>query len=222
MNFNHHHHPMEPPSNQSFYGTSTNDYTSFWPEEDNRIVGMKRPYPFSMDNPTGPSFRIRYPPPPPPPPPLNLTQPLPLMSLPLHLPPFAASITRSEESAALPNLDSSNLVFRDRHSSAFQDIRKQMQASRVDNGDFLSLAPPSTTNHTRDTPPEIEYLPCQGGGGEEMGSRQRQPFYSFFPSAKAPSDDPSGSMHEGGGSSSSSGGGGGGAEKKHVDLNLKL
>ncbi|XP_011082736.1 transcription factor SOX-4 isoform X3 [Sesamum indicum] len=43
---------MEPPSNQSLRG---NSYTSSRPEED-KMVGMKRSYPFSLESPTATSF----------------------------------------------------------------------------------------------------------------------------------------------------------------------
>ncbi|KAK9092820.1 hypothetical protein Syun_027731 [Stephania yunnanensis] len=46
---------MEPPSNQSCY---SNYYSPpIWPEEE-KMVGMKRPRPFSLDNPTGPSYKF--------------------------------------------------------------------------------------------------------------------------------------------------------------------
>ncbi|MCL7046384.1 hypothetical protein MKW94_000971 [Papaver nudicaule] len=49
---------MEPPSNQSFY----NNYAAsqLWPEED-KMVGMKRPWPFAMDNPPLSSFPYKLP-----------------------------------------------------------------------------------------------------------------------------------------------------------------
>ncbi|KAL7218331.1 hypothetical protein ACSBR2_011574 [Camellia fascicularis] len=48
-------HQMEPPSNQSFYG---NNCTPLWHEEE-KMVGMKRPYPFPPDNPPGPLFPLQ-------------------------------------------------------------------------------------------------------------------------------------------------------------------
>ncbi|GMH24931.1 hypothetical protein Nepgr_026774 [Nepenthes gracilis] len=47
----------EPPSNQSYYST----FRSPWPEEE-KIAGMKRPYPFLLENPPAPPFIGKYPP----------------------------------------------------------------------------------------------------------------------------------------------------------------
>ncbi|KAK8706242.1 hypothetical protein V6N13_049816 [Hibiscus sabdariffa] len=44
---------MEPPSNQSFY----KNFKPFLPEE--KVIGMKRPYPFSLGNAPGPSFHTK-------------------------------------------------------------------------------------------------------------------------------------------------------------------
>ncbi|KAK8648386.1 hypothetical protein V6N13_129139 [Hibiscus sabdariffa] len=45
---------MEPPSNQSFY----KNFKPFLPEEE-KVIGMKRPYPFSLGNAQGPSFHTK-------------------------------------------------------------------------------------------------------------------------------------------------------------------
>ncbi|KAL2496457.1 uncharacterized protein Fot_40214 [Forsythia ovata] len=47
---------MEPPSNQSYLG---NNYRPFWPEEE-KMVGIKRSYPFSMETPPAPSFQGKF------------------------------------------------------------------------------------------------------------------------------------------------------------------
>ncbi|KAI3753705.1 hypothetical protein L2E82_25766 [Cichorium intybus] len=46
---------MEPPSNQSY---CSNNYPPLWPHEE-KMVGMKRPYPFPTENMPIPSFKIK-------------------------------------------------------------------------------------------------------------------------------------------------------------------
>ncbi|XP_076924158.1 uncharacterized protein LOC143586499 [Bidens hawaiensis] len=48
---------IEPPSNQSYCG---NNFQPLWPEEE-KMVGMKRPYPFSLENMPIPSFHCKFP-----------------------------------------------------------------------------------------------------------------------------------------------------------------
>uniref|UniRef100_A0A5B6YR76 Uncharacterized protein n=1 Tax=Davidia involucrata TaxID=16924 RepID=A0A5B6YR76_DAVIN len=171
---------MEPPSNQSYYG---NNYTPMWPEEE-KMVGMKRSYPFSLDNPPGPSVHCNF--------------------LPAYVPP----ITRSGESASCDNggtvnIKSANPVFREGPSSSTAmsepNSKKVTKENGGLNGDFLTLAPPATTlphpssayvaPHSRELS-ELGTLPYQGSMEDSVhlqgpnGLIQQHTFYSFLPSAK--------------------------------------
>ncbi|XAR56493.1 hypothetical protein NMG60_11037009 [Bertholletia excelsa] len=170
---------MEPPSNQIFYG---NNCTPLWPEE-GKMVGTKRPYPFSLDNPSGPS-------------------------LPCKLPSFYFSpTTRSDESASSgnggpANVEPSNSVFRFRErpssSTFFPEPRQKKVAQENEDldGDFLTLAPPAVTmphpssvhlsRHGHELP-EFKPIPFQGSPedrGTPRGLTQKMPFYSFLPLGK--------------------------------------
>ncbi|WKA12026.1 hypothetical protein VitviT2T_029465 [Vitis vinifera] len=208
---------IEPPSNQSYYG---NNYTSMWPEEE-KMVGVKRPYPFSLDNPPGPSFNSKF-------------------------PTFDAPI-RSDESASYGNggtfiLDVGNAIFREGPSCSTSlseiESKKGIRENGGSNGDFLTLAPPSITSphpNTRSKQPpghpayynkdssEFESLPYQGNTGDPIrphptGPLQHQqqwqqlPFYNFLQPAN-PQNGPAATS-----SSNCNGGEVGGS----VDLNLKL
>ncbi|GFZ07540.1 hypothetical protein Acr_19g0004770 [Actinidia rufa] len=205
-------HQMEPPSNQSFYG---NNYTHMWPE-DEKMVGMKRPYPFSLDNPPGHSFPCKFPPTP--------------------------AISRSDESASCGNggilsLEPINPIFREGPScsTVMSELNPQKCSKQNGdlNGDFLTLGPPTTTlpqpspkyKHPSayPAPPsqelsEFESLLHQGSSEDPMilqqgpsGSTQRQPFYSFCNSE---------TVQIGQATTTLSGSSGGGGEQ--LDLNLKL
>ncbi|KAL2245467.1 WAS/WASL-interacting protein family member 1 isoform X1 [Sesamum indicum] len=114
---------MEPPSNQSLRG---NSYTSSRPEED-KMVGMKRSYPFSLESPTATSFPGNF-----------------------H-PAIAASRSRSDE---LPSCSSEytvpteprNKYMRDGPSNSSplheQNPSDVIRDNQRLNGDFLTLAPP--------------------------------------------------------------------------------
>ncbi|KAK6134530.1 hypothetical protein DH2020_031700 [Rehmannia glutinosa] len=164
---------MEPPSNQSFCG---NNYTSLWPEED-KIVGMKRPYPFSLESPPPtPSF-------------LRNSHPT-----------FAASRSRSDElpsssSGYTAQTEPRNKYIRDGPSNSTplpeQNPSEVIRDDVPLNGDFLTLAPPvnSKNKHPFDYSghqgPEIsdnKSLPSQQGPSVS----KEQPF-SFFP-IKSPTD----------------------------------
>ncbi|CAL5390758.1 unnamed protein product [Camellia sinensis] len=176
-------HQMEPPSNQSFYG---NKYTPLWHEEE-KMVGMKRPYPFPPDNPPGPSFPCKFPP--------------------IFVPP----ITRSDESASCGNggtvnIEPNNPIFREGPSSSTVlcelNPKKVVKENGNLNGDFLTLASPATalpqssskykhpslyqTPYTRELS-ELQFLPHQGSAEDPIHhpGPQKQPLYSFFPPAKA-------------------------------------
>ncbi|XP_057473616.1 uncharacterized protein LOC130762015 isoform X2 [Actinidia eriantha] len=206
-------HQMEPPSNQSFYG---NNNTHRWPEEE-KMVGLKRPYPFSLDNPPGHSFPCKFP------------------------PTYVPVVSRSDESASCGNggtlsLEPINPIFREGPSSS--TVMSELNPKKVAkqngdlNGDFLTLGPPTSTlpqpsskyKHPSayPAPPsrelsEFESLPHQGSAEDPMilqpgpsGSTPKQPFYSFFNLEKA---------QIGNATSTLSGSNGGGEQ---LDLNLKL
>ncbi|PSR95711.1 hypothetical protein CEY00_Acc21735 [Actinidia chinensis var. chinensis] len=207
-------HQMEPPSNQSFYG---NNYTHMWPE-DEKMVGMKRPYPFSLDNPPGHSFPCKFP------------------------PTYVPAISRSDESASCGNggilsLEPINTIFREGPScSTVMSELNPKKGSKQNgdlNGDFLTLGPPTTTlpqpspkyKHPSayPAPPsqklsEFESLLHQGSSEDPIifqqglsGSTQKQPFYSFCNSE---------TVQIGQATTTLSGSSGGGGEQ--LDLNLKL
>uniref|UniRef100_A0A5B6YQQ8 Uncharacterized protein n=1 Tax=Davidia involucrata TaxID=16924 RepID=A0A5B6YQQ8_DAVIN len=178
---------MEPPSNQSHYG---NNYTHMWPEEE-KMVEMKRSYPFPLDNPPDPSVYCKFP------------------------PAYVVPIAGSNQSASCgnggtANMEPGKLVFREGPSSSTSmsepNSKKVIKENGGLNGDFLTLAPPTTTSphpsskhkhpsayvvpHSRELS-EFESLPYQGSMEDPIhrqgpnGLIQQQPFYSFFPSAKA-------------------------------------
>ncbi|THG14953.1 uncharacterized protein LOC114271444 [Camellia sinensis] len=178
-------HQIEPPSNQSFYG---NNYTPLWQEEE-KMVGMKRPYPFPPDNPPGPgpSFPCKFPP--------------------IFVPP----ITGSDESASCGiggtvNIEPNNPIFREGPSSSMVlcelNPMKVVKENGNLNGDFLTLASPATalpqssskykhpslyqTPYTRELS-ELQSLPHQGSAEDPIHypGPQKQALYSFFPPAKA-------------------------------------
>ncbi|KDP36273.1 hypothetical protein JCGZ_09838 [Jatropha curcas] len=174
---------MELPSNQIYYG----NYTPLWSEEE-KMVGRKRRYPFSLDNPPGPSFHCKFPP----------------------------IIGRSDESISFGNGSTFNFTsvspnFRegplcsDSISDRKHTSKKSMKEIGALNGDFLTLAPPSTTwtcPNSKLKHPKSAYLafhncescdfdslPYQGGiedptfqSGPSVPN-QLQPYYSFLPPA---------------------------------------
>ncbi|KAF5948651.1 hypothetical protein HYC85_014608 [Camellia sinensis] len=210
-------HQMEPPSNQSFYGN--NYIPPMWPEEE-KMVGMKRPYPFSLDNPPGPSFPCKFPA--------------------TYFPP----ITRFDDqyvscvNGSTVNVEPINPIFRECpwSSTVLAELNpKKVSKENGDlNGDFLTLAPPTTallphpsskykhpsvylTQHVQELP-EFETLTFQGcvrnpihRPGPSGSTQQQPPFYSFFPSAKAQISQATTTV----GSCS-------GEVGENVDLNLKL
>ncbi|XP_059661459.1 uncharacterized protein LOC132307653 [Cornus florida] len=183
MNFH-----LEPPSNQSYH---SNSYPTMWPEEEKK-VGIKRPYSFSLENPPGPSLHGRFPP----------TY-------------VAPPITRSDESASCSNGGTNNIepinpAFRESPSSSASMYEPNLSIVTKENGnlsgDFLTLAlPTSTLPHpsSKFKPPsayvathhrqlsELEGLPYPGSMEESVhqqglcGLIERHPFYRFIPSAKA-------------------------------------
>ncbi|XP_052177169.1 uncharacterized protein LOC127791377 [Diospyros lotus] len=151
-------HQMEPPSNQSFYGS--NNYTPMWAGAE-KIVGMKRPCPFSVENPPCPSFPCKFP------------------------PGIVTPITRSAEAApcdgAKAAIESHKLVFRQGSSSSNHVIselnpRKDTREDTDLRGDLLTLAPPTaalphpSSKHKN----RSVYLSPHGQGSSEFQSLQFQ------------------------------------------------
>ncbi|KAG8364882.1 hypothetical protein BUALT_Bualt18G0044800 [Buddleja alternifolia] len=109
---------IEPPSNQSSRG---NNYTPFWPDED-KMVGMKRSYPFSLESPPASSFNT-----------------------------YPSSISRSDDLALCsnryaPQMEPRNKYIREGPSNS-NPLTEQNQSEVIRdngtlNGDFLTLAPP--------------------------------------------------------------------------------
>ncbi|KAK3036293.1 hypothetical protein RJ639_031265, partial [Escallonia herrerae] len=149
---------MEPPSNQSYSGSN---YTNSWPEEE-KMVGMKRPYPFSVDNAPGPSFNSKFP------------------------PVYVSPISGPDESAPCTNggsinIEPANPILRENPlSSSSMSEPNQRNVTKENgglNGEFLTLAPPATAQpHSSSKQkylspylsqlsrelPEFDILPYQG------------------------------------------------------------
>ncbi|KAI8552487.1 hypothetical protein RHMOL_Rhmol06G0270400 [Rhododendron molle] len=203
---------MEPPSNQSFHGKNN---TPIWSEEE-KMVGRKRSYPFSLDNVPGLSFPCKVP--------TNRSNE-----------PSSGNGSGGAVNVELNNPIFSNL-FREgsSSSSALPELnpKKDTKGNEDLNGDFLTLAPPTMVvprpgsnskhpsmilnPHSQELP-DFESLPFQGsvaGPIHQPGpsvSTQHQAFYTFYPSAKARI----GPVTTGASGSSSSVG-------ENLDLNLKL
>ncbi|KAG8657927.1 uncharacterized protein LOC110610681 isoform X1 [Manihot esculenta] len=116
---------VELPSNQSYYG----NYTPIWPEEEN-VVGLKRPYPFALDNPPGPSFPCKF-------------------------PPVVRPIGRSDESASFANGGTFNFIpansnFREGPSCSNSISEPKPNSKKIidgfSSGDFLTLGLPTATS----------------------------------------------------------------------------
>ncbi|KAJ0045988.1 hypothetical protein Pint_04683 [Pistacia integerrima] len=202
---------MEPPSNQSYYG----NYIPMWPEEE-KMVGMKRSYPFPLDNPPGiSSFHCKFPP---------IVHP---------------RISRSDDSAACGsghtlNFEPVGTLYREGSScSTFMLEPNNSKKSIKENGGFLTLAPPTVNAMSRGSKlrhpqpylvfhgtefPDFKSLPYQGNVEERIPRPEpgipshQQPYYSFFPQAVAQTDQATGRVdncHNG-------------EVGESVDLNLKL
>ncbi|GMI74166.1 hypothetical protein HRI_001085900 [Hibiscus trionum] len=175
---------MEPPSNQSYYGNCA----PLLPEDD-KVVGMKRSYPFSLDNAPGPPIFSKY-------------------------PPIVHSINGQVEAASSSNGSTFNFEpgtpsFREGPSCSTSNMESKSKKSIKQNGafdgDFLTLAPPTTTPMCSSSKfkhpsamlpyynfelPDLESLAYQasfedlivrrGVGGVNQSYR---PYYSFLPPA---------------------------------------
>ncbi|XWS52144.1 hypothetical protein CRYUN_Cryun11dG0042000 [Craigia yunnanensis] len=205
---------MEPPSNQSYYGNCT----PLLPEEE-KVIGMKRSYPFSLDNAPGPPIHSKY-------------------------PPIAHSINKQVEAASSSNSSAFNFKpgapnFRERPSCSTSNLesksKKSIKQNGVFDGDFLTLAPPTTTSTCSSSkfkyPPsnliyyncelsDLESLPYEASfedsiirQGASGLNQYYRPYYSFFPPAMVQIDRATTITM-----ANCKGGEVGG----HVDLNLKL
>ncbi|KAJ0725880.1 putative SPEAR family protein [Helianthus annuus] len=181
---------MEPPSNQSYYG---NNYHPLWQEEE-KMVGMKRPYPFLLENRPMPSFHGRFP------------------------SAYVSPISGSDESASCGNggttsIELAHPYFRENasSSSAKSDAitMKFIEENQVLSRDFLKLAPPQAPQsnsslkeklYQNDQSEDPSHL--SGKGGSNL-----PPFHGFFPAATTPMEQPENSNCE---------------AEESVDLNLKL
>lgn len=183
---------MEPPSNQNI--PAYNNYTPLWPEEE-KMIGMKRPYPFSIETPPAPAFHFKYP------------------------PTYVVPTSRLDEAASCSNrscvsTDRGFAVIREcpARPNTVSEPAKFGHGDREQggglHGDFLTLAPPTISSSS----PQLsskhkqslansgfhscelsEYLPrpsCQGSTDDAVqgqGSSKpiHQPsFFTFFPSPK--------------------------------------
>ncbi|XP_019153965.1 PREDICTED: uncharacterized protein LOC109150497 isoform X2 [Ipomoea nil] len=176
---------IEPPSNQNYRG---NDYAPLWPEEV-KMVGVKRPYPFSPEYPPLPSFNYKFP----------------------HG--YVPSTSRPNEPTSCTNgsivinVESRNLPIREDTSNSNNaqfdsNSRSFNQENGGLNGDFLSLAPPSAAlqidpryHHYSRNPLPLNQEASSQRGGEEFMKRSginesaEPQIFSFFPAAKVQTTD---------------------------------
>ncbi|KAK9056943.1 hypothetical protein SSX86_024308 [Deinandra increscens subsp. villosa] len=156
---------IEPPSIQSL---CANNFPSLQPDGD-KMVGMKRSYPFSMEN-------------------------IPIPSLNSNIP-FAhvSPISKPDESTASLEL---TIPFRRENPSSSGSIRDQKAKKFIEEKpdlakDFLTLAPPqpspSHSNKKEKLPALcVEELtqPSYQGQTRDLEWSNKQPLHSFFPAAK--------------------------------------
>lgn len=167
---------MELPSNQIF---RSNNYIPLYPEED-KMVGMKRAYPFSLETPPAPSFNRNF----------HST--------------YSASISKSEElnycsSRYTVHLEPRNKYIREGASNSSPLHERNLSEVTTDtgmlNGDFLSLAPPmvvplpvnSNSKHALSySSQENSKSQIQGSGSSGL---VEQSSFNFFP-VKLPNNQP--------------------------------
>ncbi|KAF5460935.1 hypothetical protein F2P56_020769 [Juglans regia] len=197
---------MEPPSNQSYYG----NYTTSWSEEE-KMVGMKRPYPFFLDDSPGPPFNYK-----------------------LHTL-IGSDKSASSENGGQFNFKARKLILREGPSSSISyskmESNTSIKGNEVLKGKSLSLSPPRTTPTCRSSKlkplsaclalqdtlfPDFESLPYQGTVEDPIIQQlpsqldQQQPFYCFLPPAKVQIGQATTTMNNCNGVGES------------IDLNLKL
>ncbi|KAK1389274.1 transcription factor SOX-4 [Heracleum sosnowskyi] len=164
---------IEPPSNQSYRG---NKSTPLWPDEE-MMIGLKRSYPFSVDDAPVPSFDCRFP------------------------PAYISHIPTTDEPASFNNdgtfpFEQANPVVREGPSGTSRMSKYNKKIIKENGGfneDFLTLAPPkpkdppSYLGHYIPELPDFDSLPYQGAPDDQAhwpGQIQsvEQPFFSFLPS----------------------------------------
>ncbi|XP_057963587.1 uncharacterized protein LOC131154825 isoform X2 [Malania oleifera] len=203
----------EPPSNQSY----CENYNTPICQEGEKMVGWKRSYPFCLDNPPGSPSHCKFP-------------------TSIH------SISRSDEPGSCGNggtfnFEPGNPIREGPSCSAStseMDSKKGTEENGILDGDFLTLAPPTTSPFpsSNSKPPhastpytefsEFELLHFQGSREDSIlrpntgGSIQQPLFYNFLPPAKSQISQAASHTNN----CERGGGGGGGGES--VDLNLKL
>ncbi|KAG7957168.1 hypothetical protein I3843_11G159900 [Carya illinoinensis] len=176
---------MEPPSNQSYYC----NYTPMWPPEEEKMVGTKRLYPFSLDNSSGPPSHYK---------------------LPTLVAPVRSDESASCENVGMFNFEGSNSILRERPlwstsiSNSNMNSNKSIKENEVIKAEFLSLSPRITSTcpsskfiqqsaclASQEPKFHDESLPYQGivedpiikPAGSSLLNRQ-PPFYYFLPPAK--------------------------------------
>nr|XP_017217135.1 PREDICTED: uncharacterized protein LOC108194694 [Daucus carota subsp. sativus] len=192
---------IEPPSNQ-IYGA--NKCPRLWQEEE-QMIGMKRSYPFIVEDAPVPSY-TKYP------------------------PAYASLIPGKDEAAPCSNdcistIQPANTQFLRElplSSNGMSEPKNKNIISEFggSNGEFLTLAPPAELSssyirrHCQEVP-DFDALPYQDITDEqvkwpEAGRLTKQPFYNFLPPSSAVNGPLAGS------------GSNNGEQAEAVDLNLKL
>ncbi|KAH7512623.1 hypothetical protein FEM48_Zijuj12G0110500 [Ziziphus jujuba var. spinosa] len=179
------------------------------------IVGMKRPYPFSLDNPPGPPFSIKFP---------------------AFVAPMRVDEPASCRNGGSFNLETSNPKLREGPSCSTSILESYSKNSIQENGafsgDFLTLSLPTWTSQSPkfNLPsghlsfhnceiPNFATHPFQGSVNDPKTKFQPEPsvpteqqrFYSFFPPATPQIGQAETTMHNCHGE-----------VRENVDLNLKL
>lgn len=181
---------IEPPSIQSY---SSNKYTTFWQEED-KMVGKKRPYPFSVENLPIPSFNCKF-------------------------PSYVSPVLKSDEltfcgSGSTGSLELHTPVSRE-NPLGLGSIRDQKTGKLIEDHhsltkDFLTLGPSRSHSSSKKKLPPLSIgestIPSYQGQMRDSPRTEwsnQQPLHSFFPAAKTLGNN-------------------NGEAEEHVDLNLKL
>ncbi|XP_074373529.1 protein SPEAR2-like [Apium graveolens] len=181
---------IEPPLNK-MYGA--NNCTPLWKEEE-RMVGLKRSYPFVVEDAPGPFFNNKH-------------------------PPAYASLFPGKDEAALCSNDteSANALFTREFllsSNGISELKnkKVTKESGGFDGNFLTLAPPREeilssylSRHYQEQDTASELIKWS-----EHGRSMQRPFYNFLPAASAVNGLPEGTANSNG------------KQGETVDLNLKL
>ncbi|KAJ7947055.1 Actin cytoskeleton-regulatory complex protein pan1, putative isoform 1 [Quillaja saponaria] len=152
--------PVEPPSNQNAYY----NYTSM-PSEEQKMAGMKRPYPFSFDNSPVPPPDIEVPP--------NFTHAI------------RADQSFTTDNHRIYGLGSRNAISRDAKWGSSLEINSRNYISDYgvvsDLGNFLTISTPAVPQPPvkawQGELPKYNVLPYQD---DKENSSNHKPFYSFL------------------------------------------